>query len=102
MPKALRRAFLIVLTQKKTAAQKSTAVFDNTNAIQPVGSLGLAGSDQAHLVDLVCVAATRQVVDGSVQALQDGAVSSIAAQTPVSYTHLAVYKRQVQMMPAYP
>ena len=80
MPKALRRAFLIVLTQKKTAVQKSTAVFDNTNAIQPVGSLGLAGSDQAHLVDLVCVAATRQVVDGSVQALQDGAVSCVAAQ----------------------
>ena len=81
MPKALRRASLIVLTQKKTAAQKSTAVFDNTNAIQPVGSLGLAGSDQAHLVDLVCVAATGQVVDGSVQALQDGAVSCVAAQT---------------------
>ena len=42
---------------------------------------GLAGSDQAHLVDLVRVAAAGQVVDGSVQALQDGAVSSIAAQT---------------------
>ena len=41
----------------------------------------LAGSDQAHLVDLVRVAAAGQVVDGSVQALQDGAVSSIAAQT---------------------
>ena len=41
----------------------------------------LAGSDQAHLVDLVGVAATGQVVDGSVQALQDGAVGSVAAQT---------------------
>ncbi len=42
---------------------------------------GLAGSDQAHLVDLVSVAATGQVVDGCVQALQNGAVSSVAAQT---------------------
>ena len=67
MPKALRRASEIVLMQKKTAAQKSTAVFDNTNAIQPVGSLGLAGSDQAHLVDLVCVAATRQVAIWNIQ-----------------------------------
>ena len=66
---------------KKTAAQKSTTVFEKADAIQPVGSLGLAGSDQAHLVDLVCVAATGQVVDGSVQALQDGAVSCVAAQT---------------------
>ena len=79
MSKALRRASLIVLTQKKTAAQKSTAVFERADAIQPVGSLGLAGSDQAHLVDLVCVAATRQVVDGSVQALQDGAVSCVSS-----------------------
>ena len=36
---------------------------------------GLAGSDQAHLVDLVSVAATGQVIDGRGQALQDGAVS---------------------------
>ena len=41
----------------------------------------LAGSDQAHLVDLVGVATTGQVVDGSVQTLQDGAVSCITTQT---------------------
>ena len=41
----------------------------------------LAGSDQAHFVDLVGVAATGQIVDGSVQTLQDGAVSCITAQT---------------------
>ena len=42
---------------------------------------GLAGGDQAHLVDLVGVAAAGQVVDGGVQTLEDGAVSGIAAQT---------------------
>ena len=46
-----------------------------------IRKLRLAGSDQAHLVDLVSVAATGQVVDGCVQALQDGAVGSVTAQT---------------------
>ena len=37
--------------------------------------------DDGHLVDLVSVAATGQVIDGSGQALQDGAVGLEAAQT---------------------
>ena len=39
------------------------------------------GSDEGHLVDLLGVAAAGQVVDRSVQALQNGAVSLEAAQT---------------------
>ena len=37
--------------------------------------------DDSHGVDFFCVAATGQVVDGSVQTQQDGAVSVEAAQT---------------------
>ena len=37
--------------------------------------------DDCHGVDFFCVAATGQVVDGSVQTQQDGAVSVKAAQT---------------------
>ena len=37
--------------------------------------------DKGHLVDLLGVAAAGQVVDGGVQALQDGAVGLEAAQT---------------------
>ena len=40
-----------------------------------------SGSDQSHLVDLIRIAATGQVVDGSIQPLQDGTVSLIATQT---------------------
>ena len=40
-----------------------------------------SSGDDSHLVDLVSVAATGQVVDGSSQTLQDGAVSFVAAQT---------------------
>ena len=39
------------------------------------------GGDQGHLVDLLGVAAARQIIDGGVQALQDGAVGLKAAQT---------------------
>jgi hypothetical protein len=38
------------------------------------------GGDDGHLVDLLGVAAAGEVVDGGVQALQDGAVGSEAAQ----------------------
>ena len=42
---------------------------------------GQSGGDDGHLVELVGVAAAGEVVDGGVQALQDGAVSGEAAQT---------------------
>ena len=53
-------------------------------SVHPCVSSGLAGGDEAHLVDLVGVAATGQVIDGSVQALQD-----------LSLIHIDVYKRQM-------
>ena len=40
-----------------------------------------SSSDQSHLIDFLGIAATGQVIDGGVQALQDGAVSLKAAQT---------------------
>ena len=39
------------------------------------------GGDQGHLVDLLGIAAAGQVVDGGVQALENGAVGFKAAQT---------------------
>lgn len=45
----------------------------------PAG-LGQRGRDDGHFVDLVGIAAPAQVVDGRVQALEDGAVGFIAAQ----------------------
>ena len=39
------------------------------------------GGDDGHLVDLVGIAATAKVVDGSSQTLQDGAQSLVATQT---------------------
>ena len=37
--------------------------------------------DDGHGVDLISVAAAGQIVDGSIQTLQDGAVGVVAAQT---------------------
>ena len=45
-----------------------------------VGILYHCGGDNGHLVDLVSVAATGQIIDGRGQALQDGAVGLEAAQ----------------------
>ena len=67
-------------SQKSRCPQNAAAALFSFS-VQPGVSSGLAGGDEAHLVDLVGVAATGQVVDGSVQALQDGAVGSVAAQT---------------------
>ena len=66
--------------QKSRCPQNAAAALFSFS-VQPGVSSGLAGGDEAHLVDLVGVAATGQVVDGSIQALQDGAVGSVAAQT---------------------
>ena len=46
-----------------------------------MGKLYHCGGDDSHLVDLVGIAAAAQVVDGSGQTLQDGAVGLEAAQT---------------------
>ena len=61
--------------------QKPPPVQNRRGQKRLIHKLRLAGSDQAHLVDFVSVAATGQVVDGCVQALQNGAVGSVAAQT---------------------
>ena len=43
--------------------------------------LSHTSGDDSHGVDFFCVTATGQVVDGSIQTLQDGAVCIVAAQT---------------------
>ena len=52
-----------------------------TYAIMCVLKLLQASGDDRHLVNLVSVAAAGQIVDRRIQALQNRAVSSVAAQT---------------------
>ena len=52
-----------------------------TSWLPALAGLDHCSGDDSHLVDLVCVAAAGQVVDGSSQTLQDGAVSLETAQT---------------------
>ena len=73
---------------QKSRCPRNAAAALFSFSVQPGVSSGLAGGDEAHLVDLVGVAATGQVVDGSIQTLQDGAVGSVA--DPASYTNLTL------------
>ena len=53
----------------------------NLPKIMLINPLHQCGGDDGHFVDLVGIAATGQVIDGSSQTLQDGAQSFVAAQT---------------------
>ena len=77
-------------SQKSRCPQNAAAALFSFS-VQPGVSSGLAGGDEAHLVDLVGVAATGQVVDGSVQALQDLSLIHISPSKSLSSTEMHSY-----------
>src|SRR5699024_4941448 len=62
------------------ACEDSKKCRPGRGGIFPLLYLGQGGGDDGHLIDLLGVAAAGEVVYGSVQALQDGAVGVEAAE----------------------